>query len=269
MSCTTRRSTPAAKASVAAPCRRSCSRIGGNPATAVNCRNVRVSRSGANGSPRTPVNTNPLSLYEPAASSRSSACRRRCRRSAATVVRSSAIVLTLRAVFGGPHDQVTAVLLQLLTDRRHPGIQVHVAPPQPGRLTTPQPPQRDQVIRRAEPVRTDRVQELRRLTRRPHRRALPRPLPLLDPGRGPHHRLRSPCRRHLHPTRRIHPDQPLPQRSIQRRPQRRPDPRQTRPRLIISGRHHDTIRLTDSASAGCPTCAERHCAAARRIGCAV
>ena len=51
---------------------------------------------------RTPVNTNPLSLYEPAASNRSNACRHRCRRNAATVVRSNAIVLTLRAVFGGP-----------------------------------------------------------------------------------------------------------------------------------------------------------------------
>ena len=49
-------------------------------------------------------------------------------------------------------NHVTAVLLQLLTDRRHPGVQVHVAPPQPGRLTTPQPPQSDQVIGGVEPV---------------------------------------------------------------------------------------------------------------------
>jgi hypothetical protein len=48
-SCTVRRSTPAASASVAAPCRRSCSRTGGSPAPAASFLKVRLSRSGPSG----------------------------------------------------------------------------------------------------------------------------------------------------------------------------------------------------------------------------
>ena len=47
--CTTRRSTPAASASVAAPCRRSCSRIGGNPASAVRPSRPRLGRAAPDG----------------------------------------------------------------------------------------------------------------------------------------------------------------------------------------------------------------------------
>jgi len=60
ISCTVRRSTPAARASVAAPCRRSCSRTGGRPASAASVLKMRVSRSGAIGSPFRPVSTYPL-----------------------------------------------------------------------------------------------------------------------------------------------------------------------------------------------------------------
>ena len=61
ISCTTFSSTPADSARLAAPWRRSCSRIGGNLARAVSYLKVRVSRSGAIGSPFRQVNTYPLS----------------------------------------------------------------------------------------------------------------------------------------------------------------------------------------------------------------
>src|SRR6266568_6274312 len=59
MSCTTFSSTPAARARVAAPWRRSWSRTGGSPAALARARKWRVSRSGASGSPPRPVNTYP------------------------------------------------------------------------------------------------------------------------------------------------------------------------------------------------------------------
>lgn len=57
MSCTTYNFTPATKASLAAPCRRSCSWIGGNPCSAISARKMQLRRSGLSGSPPEQVQT--------------------------------------------------------------------------------------------------------------------------------------------------------------------------------------------------------------------
>jgi hypothetical protein len=56
MSCTVLRSVSADSSSYAAPCLRPCSGIRGRPASVPSALNIRVSRSGASGSPLTPVN---------------------------------------------------------------------------------------------------------------------------------------------------------------------------------------------------------------------
>jgi hypothetical protein len=53
-----------------------------------------------------------------------------------------------RVAFRRPGDQPPAELLQLLGHRQRPGIQIHVAPPEPGGLAAAQPAQRDQVEQR-------------------------------------------------------------------------------------------------------------------------
>lgn len=54
-------------------------------------------------------------------------------------------------------DQVAAGDAMLL-DHRHPGIQVDVGPPQPGRFTAPQAAQRDQPLHHRQPIGGDKAQ---------------------------------------------------------------------------------------------------------------
>jgi hypothetical protein len=81
------------------------------------------------------------------------------------------------------HRQPPVPRLQLPADDRGALLQVDIAPPQPDRLTAPQPPQRDQMKRRIQPMRPYGVQELRGLRRRPHRDR--GPLPGLAPVNHP------------------------------------------------------------------------------------
>ena len=73
-SCTTFRSAPAARASVAAPCRSPCSVTGGSPDAATSFANKRVIRSGATGFPVPVVNTYPVPAHRVPAAARSASC---------------------------------------------------------------------------------------------------------------------------------------------------------------------------------------------------
>jgi hypothetical protein len=114
--------------------------------------------------------------------------------------------------------------------RAHRGVQADVDPPQPGCLTSASAAQGDQPPHRIQSILSHEPQELGQQLRGPHRHRepLPRPAPLAGPVLGPHLRLRPARRRQLDEPRRIVPDQPFPDRRIQRRTQRRPHTVQSR-----------------------------------------
>ncbi|MEU4263282.1 hypothetical protein ACYCCF_12190 [Streptomyces argenteolus] len=86
---------------------------------------------------------------------------------------------------------------ELLGEREEPGVQVRVGPPLTARLTTPQPPEVDQVKQRVRAVLGFTVEEAAGVLRRPghHRRGLlADSLPVEDALLGPYKRLGTPPR---------------------------------------------------------------------------
>ena len=147
-SCTTLRSAPAARATVAAPCRSPCSVTGGSPEAATSFANRRVIRSGRNGVPVVVVYTYPVSvqrfpggaslgpLPDPVLAQRGDG---------GLVQRDDpASGVALRR----PGDQPAAELLQLPRHGQGPRVEVEVAPPQAGGLAAARPAQRDEVKQR-------------------------------------------------------------------------------------------------------------------------
>ena len=105
-SCTTFGWTPACKARVAQPCRRSSNLIGGSPSRCTASEKPRVNRSGCNIVPSTWQKTRSRSVHPAPISSRSAACRLRCSCNAATVPASRVTVRRPFTVFGVPSNGV-------------------------------------------------------------------------------------------------------------------------------------------------------------------
>jgi hypothetical protein len=127
-SCTTFGWTPACKARVAQPCRRSSNLIGGSPSRCTASEKPRVNRSGCNIVPSTWQKTRSRSVHPAPISSRSAACRLRCSCNAATV----------------PASRVTV---------RRP-FKVKVGPAQTQRFASPQSGCGEHEVRGPRPTRT-------------------------------------------------------------------------------------------------------------------
>nr|WP_246631706.1 hypothetical protein [Pseudonocardia nigra] len=164
-----------------------------------------------------------------------------------------------------PLDHLPPDLHELTAHRQRAGCQVDVLPFEPGRLTAAQAEVRDRVPQPVQPVGVGVVEELPQLRRRPHhnrrwrlrghlelrplrrvRVALGEPVdrgtPPVDSLRRPHQRLRALSRGELHQRGRVHEDEALAQRIVQRGPQRRPDPLPGRVRARHLGEHLGDVR---------------------------
>jgi hypothetical protein len=118
-----------------------------------------------------------------------------------------------------------AVCDAVLPDHHHTGVEIDVDPAQPGGFTPTQPTQRDQPPHREQPVAGDMVEEGGGLLHGPDRDriALPGLPPRLDTVISPHLRLRAARGGQLDVPGRVGRQQPLPDRSVERGAQGRPN----------------------------------------------